>query len=228
MAFKRSAIKPVNEPTARELKRGWEIYQRTNSYKSVYEQLGISRHVWKKVKPFFLKYFTRVGGSSNNFATGLPVGRPGGITMTGEQRRMLVDLNSTGVLDMKQIARIMGISRKTIYNWLEADEILKDEFETAKDKKNHDLVNAMYQSGMGMVLKSHNVYKVKGKDGQTLTQTESTTYRQVRPSSSAARLVLSNQLGWNLDGANGSGSDDDQVEYDIRESLYNEGEESEG
>lgn len=220
MAFKRTAVKKVKEPTAQELTRGWNVYQRTNSFKSVYETLGISRHVWKKVKPMFTEYFARVERGSGKTATGKDVGRPGGITMTGEQRRMLVQLNSTGILELKQIANIMGIARRTVYNWLEADEILKNEFESANDRRNADLVDAMYRNGMGMTLKSHNVYKVKGKDGQVITENSSTTYRQVRPSSSAARLVLSNKLGWTLDGGQGAGSDETEVEYDIRESLY--------
>lgn len=147
-------------------------------------------------------------------------GTRAGIIILPEKKDLFLRLLSTNILTQKKVQQITGITSEMLRKAYRNDPEFQAAVEFAHERRLAELVDAQFKRGSGMVLKTQHVSKMKDKSGKVLAETFTESAKDVAPSPAAARLILSNQLGWTLDGGNGGKDDSATVEYDIREKLY--------
>jgi len=146
------------------------------------------------------------------------------IPLTDERREQLLDFTAHGA-SLAKAANLLHVPLITITEvWLKNDEDLKLELECVRDRHDLQVVRALEKRALGYELdfkETRTVEGVSAKGESIDTTTVVAHVNHVPGSVEAQKLWLINRAGWSLNPL-GGGHDQDQVEYDVREKLYDE------
>lgn len=209
------------KPSEEDLSRAFTLKNQGICDADVAEALGIAHSTYNNHKKEFLKYFARKTRDMHKKG----VGKPRGSTMLKSVERQIISLAGLG-LTIPKVAELIGMSDRTLYHWLDVDEVLKHKVETAKEQLDSKIVKSLYNSGVGNARElSTSVVETYDRRGNLVNTIRTTLTKRIRPSISATRLWLLNRKDWKLQSEGGVNADVDKVEYDVRERLYNSEEE---
>lgn len=93
-----------------------------------------------------------------------------------------------------EIAEILGISRRTFYDWCEAHEGFSHSLKKGQDAKIDKVVRNLYERACGIEVKEVKKTVVKGADGKAVGKAEITeTIKQIPPDVGAICFILKTQ-----------------------------------
>ena len=158
-------------------------------------------------------------------------GQPVEVALTDERRVQLQDYVANGA-SLQQAADLLDVPLVTITEiWFKAEPELKRELQVVALRRDLLVVGALRRRAMGYELMDRVVKTkvgiVKDKMGNVIPGFEDhetvTTERinHIPGSVAAQELYLINRMGWSKQPAAG-GYDADEVEYDVRERMYEE------
>ena len=188
--------------------------------KDIAEAIGVAHSTYNSHKKEFLKYFAKKMREERK----KNVGHPRGITMDKATEKQIVNLAGLG-LTIPKIAEMIGMPNRTIYHWLALDETLKHKVDTAKEKLDQEVLRALFKATSGQAReRTVTTTTIKDRRGNVIGTTVTESSKILRPSVNAIKLWVLNRNGWRLssDANGGDENDSDNVEYDVRERLYNE------
>lgn len=158
-------------------------------------------------------------------------GRPVEVVLTEERRVQLQDYVANGA-SLQQAADLLDVPLVTITElWFRAEPELRRELQVVALRRDLKVVDALRKRAIGYAIPSQVVKEktgvVKDKVGNVIPGFEdhetvvTTTTKHFPPSVAAQELYLINRLGWSKQPPSG-GYDADEVEYDVRERMYDE------
>jgi hypothetical protein len=156
---------------------------------------------------------TREGLTTGDEARQLP--------LTDDWRRQLVDGLENG-LTLEETAGVLGVPLPTITQlWFRKDPDLKAECDYARQRADVEVMKAVRERACGYTMEHVEETEIVGEEGTTTRTLRTRKHVAAHPSSQ--KLWLVNRRGWVTDNPGTSPNlDDERVEYDVRESLYQE------
>lgn len=163
-------------------------------------------------------------------------GIPAEVALTAERREKLLELVGNGA-SINKAADLLGIPLLTITEyWYVADETLRQQVETARDLHDFEVIEATRRRAIGYTYDAPEFVEESEDDEGTVKldadgnqvmigahhKTKSKVVKKtvhVPGSTGSQKLWLVNRLGWS-DSPTGVSGDDQEVEYDVRERLY--------
>jgi hypothetical protein len=158
----------------------------------------------------------------------LETGAPAVAPLTAERRAELLHYVGMGA-SLSKAADLLNVPLVTITElWFKEDDTLQVELNCVRDRHDLRVVAALERRALGYDLPYEETRETNEESSNDKTgcgdKTSSTTVSGVRhyPASVTAQVHWTkNRLGWS-DSPKGEGADAVQVEYDVRERLYDE------
>jgi len=143
--------------------------------------------------------------------------------LTPERRQLLLDYVGRGAT-LPKVAALLNVPLPTVTYWQELDPDLKVELEVVRDLHDLRIVEALERRALGYELDVEETREESGVGQGGLPISKEVVTKSVRhlPGSvEAQKLWLKNRLGWSDTPTTGT-ADATEVEYDVRERLYDE------
>lgn len=109
-----------------------------------------------------------------------------------EQGLLLLTCWSRDGLTLEQIAKKMGVSYVTLFNWKEKDEQIFEALSNGKEVADYQVENALFQRCIGMDISETKVIIKPRADG-SLSTTEEKTIKHIMPDVTACLAWLNNR-----------------------------------
>ncbi len=213
--------KPFDEQMTDEMyERAWNLKSKGFSDGYIARELGFSLKTYDAYKWKIRSRYARITRLSLQYRM-----RQGikGSKRFNKLRRSAVELAKLGE-SFSAIARQLGTPKSTLKAWMDTDALFNHEMRTAKDAADDQVIRSLLKRATGYSVRQANKTTIKDGRGRVLSETVNEKTKTLAPNIGAIKLWLVNRRGW-ISEAEGVKIDEDgkNVEYDIRENLYAEG-----
>lgn len=219
---KTSARIKVKRPPQEMLVLYYSMWLAGANNEALISGLGITKKYLKANEPSFHEYCRQKAAHETRRKL-TNDGAPSSVAITEDRREKLIELVGNGA-SIQTAANLLGIPLLTITElWYKEDETLKATLEYARDQHNYEVIAAARKRAVGYEYDYIEEHDESGETPQGFISKVKTVKKKIHVpgSTTAQKLWLAHHLGWS-DMPQGSSEDSSEVEYDIREQLYEE------